>query len=143
MKANELRIGNFVKVNNQKYRPELSDKILVVSGIHTNRVTDKFKSGTSISFYDYYDKYKDTSGQFLEFIEPIPLTEKWLERFGFGKCDEHEMSIATPFIDISVDWHFNRCFLYDSNHTINNFKYVHQLQNLYFSLTEEELTPNI
>lgn len=68
--------------------------------------------------------------------KPIPLTEEWLEKFGFKKekkflfsyknfyINFHQEGIATTFLD---------------THLINGIGYVHQLQNLYFALTEEEL----
>ena len=34
MEAKNLRLGNFVKVNNQEYHPELDNEILVVVGIN-------------------------------------------------------------------------------------------------------------
>ena len=67
--------------------------------------------------------------------KPIPLTKEWLERFGFeinqnGYYQKGEYKISDKmefyFFDVG-DWQM----------TIN---YVHQLQNLYFSLTGKELT---
>ncbi|WP_281225377.1 hypothetical protein [Flavobacterium aquiphilum] len=56
--------------------------------------------------------------------EPIPLTENWIEKLKF---DHNHW--ATKWI------------LYDMP-TPTGIKYVHQLQNLYFALTGEELTIN-
>lgn len=61
-------------------------------------------------------------------INPIPLTEEWLRNFDIKKiwlfeihgCDSDGFYIS---------------YVYDSIH----LKYVHQLQNLYFALTGEEL----
>ena len=74
-------------------------------------------------------------------FEPIPLTEEWLFKFGFQIDDKDE------------------CYIYDTVHLVSLYKginggyqriingyndgvelnHVHQLQNLYFALTGEEL----
>lgn len=71
------------------------------------------------------------------FEEPIPLTEEWLLRFGFEKDrsgyrldDINSLSFSENYI---VCWH-------DKVLGIKQIEYVHQLQNLYFTLTGEELT---
>ena len=94
MKAEELRIGNLVLVDGE---------ITIVKGwmIHLIQI-------------------EKTSNKK---IEPIPLTEEWLIRFGFKK----DMVLLT-----NSD---------GDNFYLSDFKieYVHQLQNLYFALTGNEL----
>lgn len=76
-------------------------------------------------------------------LEPIPLTEEWLERFGFDRSELKGRRCYTILYD-------DRCvlFLYEANGFFyieqggigsNSFKHVHSLQNLYFALTGEEL----
>ena len=67
--------------------------------------------------------------------KPIQLTEEWLVKFGFIKrtptgyyFDMGRMSINLPD------------FEYKNIRIDVKLKYVHQLQNLYFALTGEELT---
>lgn len=82
---------------------------------------------------------------------PIPLTEEILLKFGFNEvederwCDMHEefeecnyyyLSMFKIYYNPETD-KFEDDSLYDFN---VNLKYVHQLQNLYFALTGEELT---
>lgn len=75
-----------------------------------------------------------------EWCKPIPLTEEWLLKFGFEIQGKR----------ISKDWFF---LWYDNDKIVFALaemkeavgayliiKYVHQLQNLYFVLTNEELT---
>jgi hypothetical protein len=69
---------------------------------------------------------------------PIPLTEEWLERFG-AKSDV----VSSMFglgnwisINLSNDGDF---WIENITGEVVVIKYVHQLQNLYFALTGEEL----
>ena len=66
--------------------------------------------------------------------KPIPLTEEWLLKFGFDKID-------FQFIKNGIKLFPIRDLYYRGNFPIkSDIKYVHQLQNLYFALTGEELT---
>jgi len=80
----------------------------------------------------------------IDFLEPIPLTEEWLRKFGFvigwfGWCEKDRL--------FAVDVGAEECgvFIYIdetlSHCEIQKVKYVHQLQNLYHALCNEELIP--
>ena len=71
-----------------------------------------------------------------EEVKPIPLTEEWLERFGFEYSDLNGDSGLWKIPPFQIYGKYNQ-FLYDYRLDVN---YVHQLQNLYFALTGEELT---
>lgn len=60
---------------------------------------------------------------------PIPLTDEWLVKFGFKK------GVKGWFKTLDNNLKFN---LYMYNRSL--YLSVHQLQNLYFALTNEELT---
>ena len=83
-------------------------------------------------------------------IEPIPLTEDWLFRFGFelindlGDQKYYKHKKYRSFIvgfdhqDITFEFGYGLniyTLIYDEKH----FRSVHQLQNLYYALTGEEL----
>lgn len=72
---------------------------------------------------------------------PIPLTSEWLERCGFVKDILFENQSPTYFLgDFFID---SSTFQpTDAGFPIAKYKiqYLHQLQNLYFALTGEELT---
>lgn len=72
--------------------------------------------------------------------EPIPLTEEWLLKFGFKKDLENDLYLESTSTSFFV-WQNNRVELLDNknNICISHCEYVHQLQNLYFALTGEEL----
>ena len=117
MKANELRIGNLVK-----------DSFGVIE--------------ISITGESYFEKtiYDFGKIEFASIYEPIPLTEEWLLKFGFekkkGYYDRYYYSIDGMDIRIDADMfetEVGEC-LYKT------IKYVHQLQNLYFAINDEELT---
>lgn len=84
-------------------------------------------------------------------IEPIPLTEEWLLKFGFekhitgcfikGYAEQGELIIfdsSTPVAkanDIKEGEYY-----YMFHRSAHMLQHVHQLQNLYFALTGNELT---
>jgi len=113
MKANELRIGNYV----------MKDGYEII-----------------VSPYNISELYVVVP---LDEYEPIPLTEEWLIKFGF---DEYESDVnVRRFYDKTI-WlccykhGFNGYWLrYYMGPSVQKLIYVHQLQNLYFALTGQEL----
>jgi len=77
-------------------------------------------------------------------VTPIPLTPEILEKAGFNEVDGNEWyrfydkGFLRVFIHHSVDSCFVSVDGLKIDYYINNF-YLHQLQNLYFALTGEEL----
>lgn len=134
MKINELRVGNWY-------------------------LSTKFQVPVMCGVDDFYEIYAraDGSAEYTvdDIFEPLPLTEEWLLKFGF-KEEQEETEI------LRVHW-FKK--LYNSENEVGEFcynpsslrtaigyvdgedygyagykiRYVHQLQNLYFALTDEEL----
>lgn len=114
MKANELRIGNWV---------------------------------TATCCYD--DKpirnieYSQIDCGFEDFLEPIPLTGEWLLKFGFEKAYKDRVFKFND--NFGVDFGISIFFIQHYKNEVHNsfirteIYYVHQLQNLYFALTGEEL----
>lgn len=75
-------------------------------------------------------------------IYPIPLNEEWLLRFGFRQDGEGWFWLRRKD-DITVlgySYNIYGKFFELCEIRIPNIIYVHQLQNLYFALTGEELT---
>lgn len=84
----------------------------------------------------------------VEGVSPIPLTEEWLERFGFERGASETMSayyhkkvgiddLCLRFMRQTPSIYF--CKGNEENSSYEPKYYVHQLQNLYFALTGKEL----
>jgi len=81
-------------------------------------------------------------------IEPIPLTEEWLVKFEFEleeKRTYHKLINKDTEFCVYIDGEIlelNSLIIWQSDavYVRGILKYVHQLQNLYFALTGEELT---
>ena len=111
MKTNELRIGNWV--------------LSCSEGIETK--VGMIAVGIDIHF------------------KPIPLTEEWLLNFGFEKridCINSLYCILAGRVLLEYDFRYNTIDMINrvNFHIDIHIQYVHQLQNLYFALTGEELT---
>ena len=118
MKANELRIGNWVKY----FYPVMELDIPEY----------QVENGADIQVHDNHNVF-----------QPIPLTEEWLVKFGmvkkmtvFEKEKNSMFAVKEWEGDYVIFWGDNRLPKVEP-------KYVHQLQNLYFALTGEELTIKI
>ena len=126
IQANELRIGNIVKPIISRF----NEKYLIIESISFDEINMNFRP------------YR------LDSIEPIPLTEEWLLKLGFTK---HHADYFNDVIYIKnvpnnneFEWGLYPNKIGSGIQVKNGklLKYVHQLQNLYFSLTGEELTIN-
>lgn len=128
MKASELMIGNYINTPEGLRIVDTITKSLVDCG----------------SFF------------IMDEINPISLTEEWLTNFGFVKKDYDTYGIKIHECnseDFYIGWFIINLQKYYGkirnieipmgdyrNNTSAKIKYVHQLQNLYFALTGEELT---
>lgn len=72
--------------------------------------------------------------------KPIPLTEEWLVKLGFKKDRIDYWRPDEWFYAINQKSDGTFWLAEDECDPVTEIKYVHQLQNLYFALTGEELT---
>ena len=73
-------------------------------------------------------------------IKPIPLTEEWFLKFGF-QFDTIDWQFPKNSVYF-IGWYAGKWRLGTHSDGVlkeTYFEYVHQLQNLYFALTGEEL----
>jgi outer membrane protein assembly factor BamD (BamD/ComL family) len=96
------------------------------------------------NWYDHNGRYEQvTPNTILEvwesertWVKPIPLTTEILEKCGFEQ-QNGVMAWEKEDVVIAFSTLGNFFRLYPRT---NRIKYLHQLQNLYFALTGEELT---
>lgn len=132
IKESELRLENLINYNGEPMPIFSIDRgcrsFYTINDIQINRNTGcTIKGGEDV-------------------FNPIPLTEKWLLSLGFidpsggyratGAEVVYEITAKEKKIELWMRWpdawgfsNWNKC----------EIKYVHQLQNLYFSLVGEEL----
>lgn len=121
MKASELRIGNLVYRTNKLTKEKLTIELTAscILDIHAN-------------------------GEMSSFIyEPIQSTEEWLFKFGIEKLKHSNEWCFIMINGFELSIHlsgYEICFGNGQIYLKGDFKYVHKIQNLYFALTNEELT---
>ena len=123
MKATELRIGNWVRWN---YEESSEGNVYPVEYGYE---LDDIKNNPNI-------------------VKPIPLTEEWLIRFGFeldkeydeGGLVDYRLTLMKNSLEFVSFWNSEELNGINQPQTRVDVKHVHQLQNLYFALTGQELT---
>lgn len=117
MEAKDLRIGNYYIAPNER------ETILTL---------DLLKEIIELDWF--------------HILEPIPLTEEWILRFGFIKTNSNYLG-SKWFEDKKSNFtiEIDHNGILNCNYGINNdeyieIKFVHTFQNLYFALVNEELS---
>lgn len=130
MKATELRIGNYASVTYENTKADLQ----------IGQVSNSFDGIASVRCLEWMS----LPSTFI--VQPIPLTEEWLVKFGFydkyksvhkqwcikGMCIQQAADTNDEGKEIPVKQEFTYDYKVD-------IKHVHQLQNLYHALTNKEL----
>lgn len=133
MEARELRLGNYV--------------------------TDQFGEVCTVDTINPQEIFNTEIGEIpIYCVLPIPLTEEWLLMLGFKKSGWTILSIQERGINGYKNKTYHKVIKNNSevlivneneysyvknnykNFVNGNIKYIHQLQNLYYSLCGEELT---
>lgn len=125
MEANELRIGNYVIYGGSEVKMNINEFIHFV--------------------------------RFPETYEPIPLTEEWILKLGLKRGGYDMIEVWHPdkprfvmvgYLDDEEDndyigWNYNHEGTTEEEYGSSRIeiRYVHQLQNLYFALTGDDLHP--
>lgn len=126
MTANELMIGNYLFKHGEVVK-------IVEIGI-------KHKGDTNY----YLRSENDNCGYWIDQFKPIPLTEEILLKCGFEKREDGDYNLFKySEVDIIICNDFSSWQCDGINFSVNCIKYLHQLQNLYWCLLEEELNVNI
>ena len=142
LKANELRIGNFIFWNSKLSFPAISSLSFPVEV--TAILPDKIGyispgiEHRSESFEDDIIQTQ-TDHKSLEEFEPILLTHDILEKCGFENTDANDQYSSYRKESLTIRFmagNSTRAKISDCEFVC---QYLHQLQNLYFDLTGEEL----
>ena len=127
MKIKDLNEGNYVKRK----------------GEYSNMQIEYFEK--KIIFFKGYHY-----GRYLAEIEPIQLSKEWLDKFGFtfndykkGYCGKDIKGSDFPLVTPENINHSGEGFrfVYEIGRVCKyiEIKHVHQLQNLFYALTDEDL----
>lgn len=137
LKGSELRRGNQVW-ESSLFNPAPADfEEIVIASVND---IDKVVHDEQDNIYSY------------DYIYPIPLTPEWIERLGFEPAENspgdgwYEIQIGRHTLQICINGQCNMMNIVDEHDQSVLFRKVlivqdvHQLQNLYHSLTGKELT---
>lgn len=121
MDVKELRLGNLIQ--------DRKNRVCIVKSLHLKCIQARTIGSSTFERVDDGEPFK-----------PIPLTNEWLDWLGF---EYKEMYYQSKYLVA-----LNDCFMiiqrvdgfFYVDAPNNELKHVHQLQNLYFALTGEELT---
>lgn len=124
MEAKELRIGNYVELLGHVVEIECISRLPMLNEMYWLKCK----------------KYVDTK---IIHFKPIPLTEEWLIKFGFYYSDDENEFLELKLmhnVKLYADYsnNFSTAILRIKENEVK-IKHVHQLQNLFFVLTGEEL----
>ena len=140
MKASELRIGNYVTIDNNENWEEIKHIPMVVISI---KYKEEGNYSISVDMAFEEDLFYNGFSQYERFIEPIQLTEELLLKIGFHKREiktHCSYQITHPYIRIRKGLKRSGFPFYLDGRSRTKLMYsVHELQNLYFALTGFEL----
>jgi hypothetical protein len=148
MKANELRVGNYVFLN------DLVERVISIIGndgcFIGNELSKPFEDFAKLGLYGLLNETFLVSQ-----VSPIEISEKRLSHFGFIKCDSGKQVANVAYSHKGTG---EELFIYKAHQLYENetdsewffdgiannpkIKYIHQLQNLFFALYGEELVLN-
>lgn len=135
----ELRIGNLISFPHEKYQKyQLKKGVYPAGAISPSAIEILTPDGSWMGRHENY--------------EPVPITVEWLEKLGFTFAVPSGYALPFWCVEISSEtvliWRDKEFLL--SRYALDVYsddipvpiriQYVHQLQNLFFSLTGEELT---
>ena len=117
LKVSELRMGNYVNY-------DVMESVYKVRGIGKDCL---WLNGT---------EFGGPGG--IDLFSPIPLNEEWLVKLGFVRDGSYW---SHPYLNLAIHKtiHEEEVIMIPNRRFALDLKYVHQLQNLYFALTGEEL----
>lgn len=149
MRPEELRIGNLVEFKAQ-----------VVPILKIDSMNELIEAGAliykgSVTVPEYSNcrdrRIWNYNSPWIQQINPVPITEEWLNRFKL-KHSKHVSDLDDSVINefnfgrlCIVSWDENKTFTLSNAFSFDlrpKISWVHQLQNLIYAITGEEITTN-
>jgi hypothetical protein len=115
LKANDLRVGNYVKGIGHKIS-------WLVDGIEGDFI------------------YSSKAWRLINCFEGIPINKEWLLKFGIQYSEFEDLFQIGGYDIDAKDGLYCHFYFNEYGDWYKEIQYVHELQNLYFALTGEELT---
>lgn len=136
--AQELRIGNYVGLLTEP------NPVKIPSGLFLR--VDSVTKGIIEAFFHAEKKYSVSANVYSTHqIHGIPLSEEWFERFGANRSHHGFWELQSE-CGFNITWDEDGLDLSQPNvdfaEPLQHIKHVHQLQNLFFALTQKELDLN-
>ncbi len=108
---------------------------------------NELRIGNWVIGIDYFQVEAIFKERDMSMIEPIPLTPEILYKCGFEKDEQATPNIVEfcyGYNPVTHDWtliivHFKEQNIFFYRNGYHSLKYVHQIQNLYFAFTGEEI----
>ena len=130
IKPADLRVGNIA--NRKYFNPEPNKENwalepVVVCAININGFNVKLKNG---------------GNSVVDYLEGIPLTGEWLKKFGLNYLQNACWELGSMRIYNLSDDENSRFRITLAGNELVIINYVHQIQNLFHSLTQKELCLN-
>jgi hypothetical protein len=158
IKASELRIGNFISDDDGV----LAKVIGFTPFEHSVRCDEEEGCQLLVDCYQANGSMRSGCSVDSPECNPIPLTPQWLERIGFKKDVDQPLNPVATYYKLHIELrtsgyititalavhqdtekmkagHAYASLLVNDFWASNNLEHVHQLQNLYYALTGEEL----
>ncbi len=146
MDIRQLRAGNLVTTNGKPAGTTNGNVYKILDTNSSNRL-DEFIGSATIEILD--DEYRTTVGAWVDYLEPIEITDELLDKIGFqdrlGTFENKIENYGIKFLlNNKVLPPLSYLHIYDTSNKGKfklgaDVKYLHTLQNLIFDVTDLEL----
>ena len=146
MDIRQLRAGNLVTTNGKPAGTTKGNVYKILDTNSSNRL-DEFIGSATIEILD--DEYRTTVGAWVDYLEPIEITDELLDKIGFqdrlGIFENKIENYGIKFLlNNKVLPPLSYLHIYDTSNKGKfklgaDVKYLHTLQNLIFDVTDLEL----
>ena len=150
MNIRQLRAGNLVTTNGKPAGTTNGNVYKILDTNSANRLDElELIGGATIEILD--GEYRTTVGAWLDYLEPIEITDEILKKLSFSKrTSSYNINIKSTEYDIIVSNLYPKEAIGKVDYNIvildrniimckRHIKYLHTLQNLIFDMTDLEL----